>query len=126
MDNIYKQYDTILSATINNILIASRKGGKIVLLNFDLNNKKHLYMLKASQIALMNPDKDREIYLDVNIFKYLWTKFKLRNKYNFKRYRKSQDTIDDLINIEQIQEFMAEQFEVSTDIFKEIYEVYYE
>lgn len=124
MDEKYNLYDKLVSANIMNVVLASKKNGKIILDNFNPNDIKHLYMLKMSQLALMYPDIERHIYLKMGLFKYLIFKIKNKGKYNFKRYIKTSDN-DNLINIERILKFSAEAFNREISIFEDIYKEYY-
>ena len=120
----FQLYDKMLAVVINNILLKSQKNGNIVLLKFNPKNKSHMLVLKCAQISLMNPDRNRDIYLHMNIFKYLWFKYRKGQHFSINWYKVVEE-FDNPVNIDYILEDIAKEFEVNVDIFEEIYDEYY-
>lgn len=121
----YHLADTIVSATIVNIVIKSRKKG-IYLDQYDENKPGYKYFL---EIAKMTRDVYQlPLYVDMSFFKYWkfrlvdWKKNKGINRFNS---NKIEDNEIKVIDPDFYLTLMAEEFQVPLDYFDLIYEEYY-
>ena len=68
MSNNQNLYDNIINATVVNMFSFS-KDGKIIIMNFNSKDKKHLYLFEvAKNVCFLLNNPKREIYLHNTLF----------------------------------------------------------
>ena len=125
MDNyeeLYKQYDGILGATIINIFSFSKKNNYIVFNNFDYKNKLHRVFLESA--FLLSTIHKMDIYLNMPLYSFLYFKYFVIKKRGEKVFR-IRDAQENGINIEEVAEFEAKSYNHTISIFDDIYNAYY-
>ena len=116
---LYKKYDKIILATLTNIYTLSKDKKGICLNNFNFKNKNHLFFLEVSKISSQVFHKN--IYLNMNIFRYLFLKLtKFRKNKNICYSNKSIG-----IDIDSVLNFMKKEFNENDNIYIDIYNEYY-
>ena len=125
MDNyeeLYKQYDGILGATIINIFSFSKKDNYIVFNNFDYKNKLHRVFLESA--FLLSTTHKMDIYLNMPLHSFLYFKYFVIKKRGEKVFR-IRDAQENGINIEEVAEFEAKSYNHTISVFNDIYNAYY-
>lgn len=125
MDNyeeLYKQYDGILGATIINIFSFSKKDNYIVFNNFDYKNKLHRVFLESA--FLLSTTHKMDIYLNMPLHSFLYFKYFVIKKRGEKVFR-IRDAQENGVNIEEVAEFEAKSYNHTISIFDDIYDAYY-
>ena len=118
----FNLYDRIVSASIINIVNESDANG-IVLPNFK-GTKTDKYFLEIAKIATQTVALNKNIYLEINLFKYLFFKIRYRKATKgIKRYNNGLNFIK--IPLNELKIFMAKEFDVDLSIYEKIYEQYY-
>jgi hypothetical protein len=118
MEN-YQLYDKIVSAMVANLFTFSKSSGTIILDKFDYENYNHLFIYEMAKIVQCY--YNRMIYLDQSFKNHLI--FKIKNRKDIFHRKKGAEKG---INIEEILDFVQENFEQDSDIFKRIYLAYYD
>ena len=125
MDNyeeLYKQYDGILGATIINIFSFSKKDNYIVFNNFDYKNKLHRVFLESA--FLLSTTHKMDIYLNMPLHSFLYFKYFVIKKRGEKVFR-IRDAQENGVNIEEVAEFEAKSYNHTISVFDDIYDAYY-
>lgn len=121
-EELYKQYDGILGATIINIFSFSKKDNYIVFNNFDYKNKLHRVFLESA--FLLNTTHKMDIYLNMPLHSFLYFKYFVIKKRGEKVFR-IRDAQENGINIEEVAEFEAKSYNHTISVFDDIYNAYY-
>ena len=121
-EDLYKQYDGILGATIINIFSFSKKDNYIVFNNFDYKNKLHRVFLESA--FLLSTTHKMYIYLNMPLHSFLYFKYFVIKKRGEKVFR-IRDAQENGINIEEVAEFEAKSYNHTISVFDDIYNAYY-
>lgn len=121
-EELYKQYDGIIGATVINIFSFSKNNNKIIFNNFDYKNKTHRVFLESA--FLLSTTHKMDIYLNMPLFSFLYFKYFVIKKRNDKIFR-IKEVQESGINIEEVAEFEAKSYNYTTSIFDYIYNAYY-
>lgn len=128
---LLKFYDTLIGITFANVYGQTVNAPDIYIKNFDTKDKKHLYILdiciKVNSIYYANKKK---IKLQTNIFSYILFKIKkIIRKSNLSKYSfaRKKDLFDkNSIDPNELCDYMAAAHGKTAEIFKDIFEEYYE
>ena len=117
----YDLYDKIVGATIINIFSLSKDTDKIILKNFDYKSHMHRVFLEtAFSINILNKKK---VAVDMPLFHYLYFKYiKMRKRNSLLTRAKNSDNG---INIYDVADFEAREFNKTICVFEDIYKAYY-
>ena len=121
-EELYKQYDGIIGATVINIFSFSKNNNKIIFNNFDYKNKIHRVFLESA--FLLSTTHKMDIYLNMPLFPFLYFKYFIIKKRNDKIFRIKENQ-ENGINIEEVAKFEAESYNHSVYVFDDIYNAYY-
>ena len=121
-EELYKQYDGIIGATVINIFSFSKNNNKIVFNNFDYKNKTHRVFLESA--FLLSTTHKMDIYLNMPLFPFLYFKYFVVKKRNDKIFR-IKKVQENGMNIEEVAKFEAESYNHSVYVFDDIYNAYY-
>lgn len=117
-------YDSIVGASLINIMEITKDKEDIVILNFNIKDKKYHYILDiCHKVNLLYFDNSKKIKVHLGFFSYLKLKFIKRKS---KIYLAKNADLSRGFSTRFICNFMANAFEVDHDIFTTIYEKYYE
>lgn len=117
----YDLYDKIVGATIINIFSLSKDTDKIILKNFDYKSHMHRVFLEtAFSVNILNKKK---VAVDMPFFHYLYFKYIKMRKRNSLLVRAKNP--DNGINIYDVADFEAKEFNKTIYIFEDIYDAYY-
>ena len=118
-EDLYNLYDRIINKTLVNIYSLSKENKKILLTNFNYEDKEDKTILEIAKIAQSLWNFNIEI--SCSFFDYL--KIKRQNKdFNIKRYKKYSDK---RIDVKDTKDFVSESENVDSTIYSEIYIDYY-
>lgn len=125
MSNNQNLYDNIINATVVNMFSFS-KDGKIIIMNFNSKDKKHLYLFEvAKNVCFLLNNPKREIYLHMKLIPYLIFKIKNR-KYNFHRFtKKTKIEKNKIIYPTVFLEYICNSFNNNIEIISDLYNKYY-
>lgn len=122
---VLKMYDKVVYATNLNLFSFAKKSGRIVLKDFDIKNKDHLFVF---HVATMTSEVFQyPIYIECSLFKKFLINLKIRKKYNkIKRVKSGQTdavSVPELLDYERCigTPLLGEDFS-----FGRIYENFYE
>ena len=117
----YDLYDKIVGATIINIFSLSKDTDKIVLKNFDYKSHMHRVFLEtAFSVNILNKKK---VALDMPFISYLYFKYiKMRKRNSLLVHAKN---TENGINIYDVADFEAKEFNKTIYVFEDIYNAYY-
>ena len=121
-EELYKQYDGILGATIINIFSFSKKDNYIVFNNFDYKNKLHRVFLESA--FLLSTTHKMDIYLNMPLHSFLYFKYFVIKKRGEKVFR-IRDAQENGVNIEEVAEFEAKSYNLAISVLDDIYDAYY-
>ena len=121
-EELYKQYDGIIGATVINIFSFSKNNNKIIFNNFDYKNKIHRVFLESA--FLLSTTHKMDIYLNMPLFPFLYFKYFVVKKRNDKIFR-IKEVQENGMNIEEVAKFEAESYNHSIYVFDDIYNAYY-
>lgn len=117
----YDLYDKIVGATIINIFSLSKDTDKIILKNFDYKSNLHRVFLESSfSVNILNKKK---VAVDMPLISYLYFKYIKMRKRNSLLVRAK--NWENGINIYDVADFEAKEFNKTIYIFEEIYNTYY-
>ena len=123
----YGHYDEVVNTILMNVLVERQRCDKILLWDFTPElAADRLYFNIAAVVADMNKEP---IYLNMHLFDYLKFKWKRRKSRKNLRYfgpvqAKKLDN-EHKTSIYLIMDFVAEQMDITHDLFKEINDAYY-
>ena len=127
MEEKFKEYDSIVNAIMTNVLVERNRCGKFLLWDFNpIHPSDRLYF----NVAAIAADLNREfIWLDMPFIDYIKFKWKRRKTRKNLRYfgpiRKKLLDNEYKTSIYIIMDFIAEQLNVTHEMFKEINDAYY-
>lgn len=118
-EDLYNLYDRIINKTLVNIYSLSKEDKKILLTNFNYEDKEDKTILEIAKIAQSLWNFNIEI--SCSFFDYL--KIKRQNKdFCIKRCKRYSDK---RINVKDTKDFVSESENVDSTIYSEIYIDYY-
>lgn len=127
LDNKYDLYDKVVSTILTNVLIERERCGKFLLYNF--KPKSDMNKLYFNVTAIAADLKKENIYLHMSLWNYIWFRIKYWRRKNLKWFSpKLEEELDDeyKISVVTLMVFIADQLDISIDLFKEINNAYYE
>lgn len=122
-EELYKQYDGIVGATIINLFSFSKKENFVIFNNFNYKSKMHRVFLESALLLCTTHKID--IYLNMSLFSFLYFKYFIIKKRNSHIFR-IRDAQEIGVNIEEVAEFEAASYNHSIYVFDDIYNAYYQ
>ena len=126
-DTKYKQYDSVVSTVMMNILIERKRCGRFLIYDFDQSDDGNRLYFNVMAVAA---DLEREkIYLDMPLldFIFFWKK-RRKNRKNlrwFNPIQKRKLADENKTSTSIIMDFICEKMNLNYRLFKEINDEYY-
>ena len=126
-DTKYKQYDSVVSTVMMNILVERERCGRFLIYDFDQNDDGNRLYFNVMAVAA---DLEREkIYLDMPLldFIFFWKK-RRKNRKNlrwFNPIQKRKLSDENKTSTSIIMDFICEKMNLNYRLFKEINDEYY-
>lgn len=117
-----RYYDTIVGATMTNLIVSSVENGGLALDNFNPNHMDHIYLF---EVAMMTSQiQGKLFYVNVGLFDYFKLKAKnWKRRQTFKKFSKSVDI--KLTDAQKLLDAITEEMDLEDGVYEVIYNEYY-